>query len=335
MPRIVSVGHAVPERRVTSAELERRLGLETGWIERRTGIRERRYAGPDEATSDLAVRAGLVALKNAGTLAKPIGLLLLATSTPDHLLPPTAPLVAHRLGLTGCGAIDLANACGGFLAALALGHSYCKVQQCSVLIIAANVLSKRLNPADPMTAGLFADAAGALLLTPCNGIDDGVLSLHLDTQGEHYDHIRIPAGGSREPISRHGLESGRHWIRMERGQELFRLAVRGMARAGEIAMEKAGLAIRDIAWWVPHQANARLIREAGARLGIESSRILSIIEEFGNSSSATIPLALSLAWEQGRIRTGQRLLLTAAGAGLVEAGAVIHWQAAVNTSSSQ
>ena len=320
MSRILSLGHAVPELRVPSAELEARLGLESGWIERRTGIRERRYAGPGEATSDLAVRAGADALANAGPLPKPIGLLLLATSTPDHLLPPTAPLVAHRLGLTGCGAIDLANACGGFIAALALGDSYCNAHGCSVLIIAANVLSKRVSPDDPMTAALFADGAGAMLITPTG---DDLVSIHLDSHGEHYGSLLIPSGGSREPFDRSSFESGRHWMRMEHGPELFRLAVRAMVRAGEAALDKAKLTIGEIDWWVPHQANGRMTAEVGARLGIPPERTISIIEKFGNSSAASIPFALSLS--RSRFRHGQRILLTAAGAGMVEASTVIRW----------
>ncbi len=323
MTRIASVGHAVPDLRVTSAELEVRLGLESGWIERRTGIRERRYAAPDEATSDLAIRAGADAILRAGDLALPIGLLLLATSTPDHLLPPTAPLVAHRLGLAGCGAIDLAQACCGFLGALALGHAHCKAQRCSVLIVAANVLSRRVNPADPMTAALFADGAGAMILSPTMDEFDDVLAIHLDSQGEHYEQLQIPAGGSRTPITLEGVERGEHYMRMTRGPDLFRSAVRAMVRAGEAALAKASLAVADIDWWIPHQANARILAEAGQRLGIPPARTISIVEDYGNSSAASIPLALSLAVADGRIRPGQRLLLTAAGAGIVEAAAVL------------
>ncbi len=324
MTRIAGVGRFAPELRVTSAELEIRLGLEAGWIERRTGIRERRHAAPGEATSDLAVRAGADALANAGSLAHPVGLLLLATSTPDHPLPPTAPLVAHRLGLKNCGAIDLANACGGFIAALALGHSFCRIQRCSVLIIAANVLSRRLNPDDPLTASLFADGAGAMVLSP-GGNTDSILSTHFNSYGEHYGQIVVPAGGSREAITVEGFQLGRQWMRMEHGPELYRLAVRSMIRAGEVALVKSDSTAAEIAWWVPHQANARLIREVGDRLGIGPDRTVTIVEEFGNSSAASIPMALSIARRDGRIADGQRVLLTAAGAGLVEAGAVIQF----------
>jgi 3-oxoacyl-[acyl-carrier-protein] synthase-3 len=326
MTRIVAVGHALPEHLVTSTELERQLGLEPGWIERRTGIRERRYAAATEATSDLAVRAGLDALGRAGTLPAPIGMLLLATSTPDHLLPPTAPLVAHRLGITGGGAFDLAGACTGFLAALALGHSYCRVQRCSVLVVAANVLSRRINPADSMTAALFSDGAGALILTP-SAEPDTILSLYADSHGELHDQILIPAGGSRTPLTPDAAREGGHLMRIVRGPEVYREAVRALVRCGSTVLARAGLSTSEVDWWVPHQANARIIRDAGERLGIGPERTISIVETLGNSSAASIPQALALASKDGRIRAGHRLLLTAVGAGMTEAGAVLRWTA--------
>jgi 3-oxoacyl-[acyl-carrier-protein] synthase III len=325
MTRIAAVGHALPERRVTSAELETRLGLEAGWIERRTGIRERRVAAPGEATSDLAVRAAADALGRA-SLSAPVGLLLLATSTPDHPLPPTAPLVAHRLGLTACGALDLTSACTGFLAALALGHSYCRAHRCAVLVVGANVLSRRVNPADPATAALFADGAGALVLDPA-GEPDAVLSLHLDSDGASYDQILIPAGGSRTPLTAEAVGAGEHFMQMARGPDLYRTAVHAMVRAGVAALDRAKLSAADVDWWVPHQASSRIIADAGERLGIAPDRTISVVETVGNTSAASIPIALALASSDGRLRAGQRLLLTAVGAGVSEAGAVIRWPA--------
>lgn len=323
MTRIAAVGHALPERRVTSGELEEQLGLEAGWIERRTGIRERRFAAPDEATSDLAVRAATDALSRA-SLSAPVGLLLLATSTPDHPLPPTAPLVAYRLGLTGCGAIDLTSACTGFLAALALGHSYCLSQRCAVLIVGANVLSRRVNPTDPATAALFADGAGAIVLDPASG-PDAILSLHLDSDGANYDQILIPVGGSRTPLTVEAVAAGEHFMQMARGPDLYRTAVHAMVRAGVVALDRARLSTAEVDWWVPHQASARIIVDAGERLGITPDRTISVVEVVGNTSAASIPIALALASADGRLRAGQRLLLTAVGAGVSEAGAVICW----------
>jgi 3-oxoacyl-[acyl-carrier-protein] synthase-3 len=327
MTRIAAVGHALPDLIVTSAELEHRLALDSGWIERRTGIRERRYAAPREAVSDLAARAAAQALLRLNPTPPPVGMLLLATSTPDHLLPPTAPLVAHKLGLTACGAIDLAGACTGFLTALALGHSFCRVQRCSVLVVGANVLSRRLNPSDPATAALFGDGAGALILTPTADSRDDVLSLHLESHGEFYDHILIPAGGSRETMTARAVEAGEHWMRMARSPDLYREAVRAMVRSGFAALGRAGLTPAEVDWWVPHQANARIIRDAGERLGIDPGRTVSVVDRVGNTSAASIPLALSLASLDGRLRPGHRVLLTAVGAGMTEASAVIRWSA--------
>jgi 3-oxoacyl-[acyl-carrier-protein] synthase-3 len=298
-----------------SADVERRLGLPAGWVEQRLGVRSRRLASADQATSDLAVEAGQGAL-NGRSL--PRGLLILATSTPDHPLPPTAPLVAHRLGLHGWGAIDLAGACSGFLYALALAGSF----PGPLLVVAANVLSRRVDPNDAGTSGLFADGAGALLLEPG---DDAIRSVFLGSDGSRYEAIQVAAGGSRKPVTAESLATGEHFMRMKRGPEVFRAAVLSMAESGERALEAAGIPVKEIDWWVPHQANGRLIAEAGKRLDIPPERTIHILEEWGNSSAASIPTALSIAASDGRIRRGQTLLLTAAGAGMLQAGAVLNW----------
>jgi len=317
VPRIVGWGHATPPRIETSDEVERRLGLPTGWVEQRFGVRSRRLASAEQTTSDLAVEAGQQALVMAPQHSNH-GLLMLATSTPDHPLPPTAPLVAHRLGLQGWGAIDLAGACSGFLYALALARSF----PGPVLVIAANVLSRRVNPMDAGTSALFADGAGAVLLEP--GFDS-IRSVYLGSDGSRYDAIQVPAGGSRQPITAELLEEGQHFMRMKRGPEVFRAAVHAMSGSGERAMEMAGITVEDIDWWIPHQANARLIAEAGKRLGILPERTVSILPEWGNSSAASIPTALSIAANDGRLQRGQTVLLTAAGAGMVQAGIVLKW----------
>src|SRR5262245_57632975 len=202
---ILALGHYAPERRVTNSEIEDRLGLESGWIERRTGIRERRFAAPEEALSDIAVAAGTMALARTGFDPARIGLLVLATSTPDHLLPPSAPLVAHRLGLGGAGAIDMAGACAGFLYALAFADGFVRTQGAPALVIAANILSRRMDPGDRSSAILFGDGAGATLLAPSDRKDTGVLGLSLESDGSGYDLIQITAGGSRRPFSCAGV----------------------------------------------------------------------------------------------------------------------------------
>jgi 3-oxoacyl-[acyl-carrier-protein] synthase-3 len=176
-----------------------------------------------------------------------------------------------------------------------------------------------------MTVAVFADGAGAVILSPAGGAPDACLSYYLDAQGEQYEQIMIPAGGSRAPVTLEAIEAGAHWMRMSRGPDVYREAVRGMVRAGEGALERAGLTAAEVDWWVPHQANTRLIRDAGERLGIGADRTVCVVETLGNSSAATIPIALAIAVRDGRIRAGQRLLLTAVGAGMTAAGAVVRW----------
>jgi 3-oxoacyl-[acyl-carrier-protein] synthase III len=318
--KIGGAGSAIPENSISTSEIETRLGLETGWIGRRTGISQRPVAAADEATSDLAIRAGDAALKNAGMPPDGVGLVLLATSTPDHLLPPTAPLVAHRLGLRA-GAIDLAGACSGFLYALILGSHWVSAADKAALIIGANVLTRRIDPKDPATVALFSDGAGAVVLLP--GRPTSLLGSYLGSDGSAYGVMGISAGGSREPLTADSLKSGGNLMRMRRGAVLFKHAVQGMADAGKEALGQGGLATSDIDWWIPHQANARIIEDTGAILGIPAERTINIVAEYGNSSAATIPIAIAKAAD--RFTHGDKILLTAAGAGLVTAGAVIRW----------
>lgn len=319
--RIAGLGHYVPERRVENGEIELRLGLEPGWIERRTGIRARRWAAPDEALTDLAIKAGDAALDRAGVARADIGLTLLATSTPDHLLPPSAPLLAHRLGLAGSGAIDLAGACAGFLYALTLGDGFVRASGKPVLIVAANILSRRINLGERASAVVFADAAGAIVLAPSDMSDSGLLGSRLTSDGSCYGLISIPAGGSRRPFER-GMEQEELLMTMADGKAVFSQAVHMMSECGAAAMEEAGLHPSGIDRFVPHQANSRIFDAVGATLGLAADRTVSTIEEYGNSSAATIPLSLSISSLERPFAPGEKLLLTAAGAGMT-GGAVV------------
>ncbi len=319
--RMTGFGHAVPQRCVTNAEIEARLGLEAGWIERRTGIRTRYWAGEGETLTGLAAAAGRMALEDAGIGRKDIALTLLATSTPDHLLPPSAPLLAHKLGLENSGAIDLAGACSGFLYALTLADGFVRTQGLAVLVVAANILSRRINPAERASSVLFADAAGAVVLVPHGDRDRGLLAAELASDGSGYGLIRIPAGGSDRPFAP-GIAADEFLMTMPDGREVFSRAVNLMTDTSRRALERARVAVRDIDRFVPHQANARLSDAVCHSLGIERARTVTTIETYGNSSAATIPLSLSVANGKKRFVDGEELLLTAAGAGLTGGAAL-------------
>ena len=319
---IAGFGHYAPERRVANAEIEQRLGLEPGWILRRTGIEERRYAADGEALTDIAVPAAEMALRRAGLDRGAIALTLLATSTPDHLLPPSAPLLAHRLGLGNSGGIDLAGACAGFLYALTLADGFVRTHGAPVLVVAANILSRRINAEERGSGILFADAAGAVVVAPATRAGTGVLGAKLAADGSGYGLIQIAAGGSRRPFAP-DVPIEDSLMTIADGQAVFSRAVDLMMASSREALAKAQLSVSDIDYLIPHQANGRITAAIAQQLGVPAEKVASSIAEFGNSSAATIPLTLSLAAGEGRMARGQRLLMCAAGAGLT-GGAVVY-----------
>lgn len=319
---IVAAGHYAPERVVPNAEIEQRLGLASGWIARRTGIKERRWAADGETLTDVAASAGAMCLANSGIPAGRIALVILATSTPDHLLPPSAPLLAHKLGLHGAGGIDMAGACSGFLYALTFADAMVKAHGRPVLVVAANVLSRRIDFADRGSAVLFADAAGAVLLAPSDRRRAGVLAQRLATDGSGYDLIAIPAGGSARPFAA-GLDPAETLMSIRDGKAVFTRAVDMMAVTARTVLDDAGFAADGITHFIPHQANARIIEAVRHKLGIAEDRTLATVERYGNSSAATIPFTLSQKLAARTPRPGDTLLMTAAGAGLT--GGAVLW----------
>lgn len=322
MTRLIGFGHHAPGRRVGNAEIESDLGLEPGWIERRTGIRQRFWANPGDTLSGLAAEAGEMALRDAGIDRTEIGLLLLATSTPDHLLPPSGPLVAHRIGLAQAGAIDLTGACAGFIYALMFADGFTRLHGKPSLVIAANILSRRINPAERGSAVLFGDAAGAVVLAPCDDPARGLLGAAVDSDGSGYGLIQIRAGGSLRPFDR-DLATSETLMTIADGREVFTQAVAMMTGCARRALAAAGIAPQQISRFVPHQANARIFDAVGRGLGIADRAIVRTIADYGNSSAATIPLSLSLSNAADPFRPGEKLLLTAAGAGLTGGALVI------------
>jgi 3-oxoacyl-[acyl-carrier-protein] synthase III len=321
---IIGLGHYVPERRVPNSEIEARLGLDAGWIKKRTGIEARRYAAVGEALSDMAVKAGEVALEKGRVARSDVALVLLATSTPDHLLPPSAPLVAHRLGLDRAGGIDLAGACGGFIYAITLADAFVRLHKAPVLVIAANVLSRRINLTDRASSVLFADAAGAALLVPSSRRGSGINGAQLASHGAHYDLIKIPGGGSRKPFAELSDVSETVMV-LSNGQAVYAHAVDMMATSSERALNEAGVTAGEVHHFIPHQANMRMMKTLARRLHIDDARLLTSVADYGNSSAATIPLTLSLHAENRRYQAGDVLLLSAAGAGMTGGAVVWRW----------
>ncbi|NLS04186.1 beta-ketoacyl-ACP synthase III [Rhizobium sp. P32RR-XVIII] len=313
--RFAGFGHAVPSRIVHNAEIEARLGLDEGWIERRTGIRSRYWAKDGDTLSGLAAEAGKMALEAAGVAPDEIAMTLLATSTPDHLLPPSAPLLAYKLGLEKSGAIDLAGACSGFLYALTLADGFVRAHARAVLIVAANILSRRINPAERASAVLFADGAGAVVLAPCSNGQSGLRAAVLASDGRGYDLIGIPSGGSNRPFSP-DTAADQFRMSMRDGREVFSRAVDLMTQTSRQAMTDASVTVSTVDRFIPHQANVRLCEAVRHNLGLEESKVVSTIAEFGNSSAATIPLSLSIQHRHKPLKSGEHLLMTAAGAGL-------------------
>lgn len=325
---LAGTGSYVPATLLVSSAVEDRLGLERGWIERRTGIRARRAAGANEAVSDLAVRAAELALREAGENPVDVSLLVLATSTPDYLLPPTAPSVAHRLGVNA-PAFDLAASCSGFLYGMAVADRWLRAapdpESTSVLLIGANVLTRRVRWTDPKTAPLFGDGAGAVLLRAGSPIAGGLRAIDVQADGSSGDHIHVPAGGSRRPLSAEAVDRGEHLMVMTDGAALFRHAVRAMVGSAERALRSARVTAAEIDWFVPHQASSRIVQRSAELLAIPRDRVLSNLESYGNTSAASIPMVLHEASADARIKEGALILLAAAGAGLTSGAAVIQW----------
>jgi len=322
LSQLSNFGHYVPLNRIDNHQLEKHFQLESGWIEKRTGIKARRWAAKDELLVDLAEKAGLAAIKNAMVTKDDIALMILATSTPDHLLPPTAPMVAHRLGLShSCCAYDLAGACSGFLNALAMADGFVRTQKKAALIIAANILSRRINLSECNSAILFGDAAGAMIIKPTLEKTKGILGMNFLSDGSAYDLISISAGGSQRPFTPE-IPLCDYKIKLRDGPAVFSSAVKMMTHCASLAMMDARLTADEIQHFVPHQANFRIADNTAKKLGISSEKIISIVHEYGNSSAAGIPLALSIKHQSQPFAVGEKILLATVGAGM-SAGAVV------------
>lgn len=322
--RIAGVGSALPRRVVTNADLER-LGVDTSdeWIFTRTGIRARRFAEGEETASGLAAEASLRALESAGLDPASVDLTVVATFTGDQPLPSTASFVQARLGITGA-AFDLAAACAGFIYATEVAAAQIATGSAeTVLVVGTEVMSSYLDFADRTTCVLFGDGAGAAVLVP--GEEPGLMGSVLESDGRYARVLEIPAGGSAAPPSADTLARREHAIRMPDGREVFKRAVRGMSEASSRLLEKAGLSLEDVSLLVPHQANARIIKAVAERLSFPMERVYLDLEDVGNTSAASVPIALDHAWREGRLAPGDVILTVAFGAGLAWGANLIRW----------
>lgn len=321
---IAGTGCYLPPRRVANSYFEEFLDTSHEWIAQRTGIEERRFAADDEATSDLSVRAAERALEAAGIGAEEIDLIVLGTLTPDYLLPSTACLVQERLGARNAGAFDCNAACTGFLTALHTAEAFIAAGRARrVLAIGAEKLSSFVNFKDRSSCIIFGDGAGAAVLTSHEECGQGeILKSALGADGSGFEFIHMPGGGSKLPPSQLDLSDDKHYIGL-RGRDVYRFAVKYMSLMIRQMLE--GYPDEELSLIVPHQVNLRIIQAALERLGVSEERVMINIQKYGNTSAATVPIALDEALRQGRIEKGKLVCLVAFGAGLTWGGTLIRW----------
>jgi len=321
---ITGVGSHVPARVLRNADLERMVDTSDEWITTRTGIRERRIAADGETTSDLAVEAARRAMESAGITAAEIDLIIVATITPDMLFPSTACLVQHRLGATRAAAFDIEAACSGFVYALDIASHFVQAHTYdTVLVIGAEKMSSVVDWTDRNTCVLFGDGAGAAVLQNRPSAH-GLLTTCLGSDGGKAGLLELPGGGSACPATADSVSRRLHFLRMD-GKETFKNAVNAMVSAANEALERCGLTIGQIRCVIPHQANQRILTAVGERLGATADQVFVNVDRYGNTSAASVGIALDEAVRGGKIQRGDLVLLVVFGAGLTWGAAVIEW----------
>ena len=326
--KVIGTGSYLPERVISNREAGAALHVDSETIFRLTGIQERRWADSAQASSDLAVEAAREALQAAGLQSTDVDAILVSTTSPDMAFPSTACHLQRKLACAGVPAFDIAASCSGFLYGLSMADAMIRSGQAKTcLVVAAEVKSRTLDSHDLDTAFLFGDGAGAIVV---RGEHDesqpsrGLLGMRLAADGARHDLIRIHAGGSRWPLSQTTLEGGDHFLRMK-GAPLFRLAVRRLEHAVRETLKEYGVELRDVAQFVVHQANGRILAQLATRLAVSSDRLCSVIDRFGNTSSASLPIALDHAVRAGKIRPYDLVVLGSFGGGLTWASGLIRW----------
>ncbi|QWV94558.1 ketoacyl-ACP synthase III [Geomonas oryzisoli] len=323
-PRITGTGSAVPEKVLTNFDLEKMVDTTDEWIVTRTGIRERRIAAEGEYTSTFAIAAAERALAAAGVKAEEIDMIVVGTLTPDFPFPATACIVQQALKATNAFCFDLSAACSGFIYALATAQKFILSGQVKkALVIGAEVLSRIVDWNDRNTCLLFGDGAGAVVLEAQEG-ENGILSTHMHSDGNYWEILYQKGAGSRNPASHKNVDEGLVYLTMQ-GNEVFKLAVRSMGEVAMEALEANGLTAADVNLFIPHQANQRIVDSVGKRLGITGERVFVNLDRYGNTSAASIPIALDEAVRAGRLKEGDLLLLDAFGGGLTWGSALVRW----------
>jgi 3-oxoacyl-[acyl-carrier-protein] synthase III len=322
---IKSLATYVPPRLLTNADLERLVETTDAWIMQRTGIRQRHIVDPGVATSDLAKEAALAAIEKAGMVPGDIDLIIVGTVTPDMLFPSTACLVQHKIGATRAWGFDLSAACSAFTYSLTVGTQMVAAGAVrNVLVIGADVMSSIIDYTDRSTCVLFGDGAGAVIVGPASEEGFGILDFEHQVDGSGGGALCMPAGGSLHPASHETVDQRLHYVKQE-GQTVFKFAVTKTGEVCERLLTRNGLTAKDIDLFVSHQANRRIIMSAADRLGLPEDKVVINIERFGNTTAATIPLALNDAVNDGRIKRGDRVLLASVGAGFTVGAVLVRW----------
>ena len=323
---ITGWGMSVPSHVLTNEELARTVDTTNEWIVERTGIRERRVASPQQTTASLATDAALKALAAAGLSPRQVQLIIVATSSPEHIFPATACLVQDRIGAASAGAFDLSAACTGFVYALSVASQMIQTGAYeNALVIGSETLSRIVNWNDRATCVLFGDGAGALVLQSSSR-PGGVLAFSMHSDGSGGDMLSLPAGGSRLPTTHETIDQGLHFVSMN-GREVYRFATRVMATATREVLAKAGYVLAEVDLIIPHQANLRIIEAAAKQLRLSMDRFFVNVERYGNTSTASIPIAICEAFAAGRLHVGDRVVLVGFGAGLTWGATLLQWVA--------
>jgi 3-oxoacyl-[acyl-carrier-protein] synthase-3 len=320
---IIGIGSYVPSKLLTNADFEKIVDTSDEWIRTRSGIKERHIAALNQATSDLAVLAAQRALKSGHAKAKDLGAIIVATATPDMLFPSTACLVQTQIGAPMVIAFDISAGCTGFLYGLAVAESFITNGYDNILVIGADTLTRITDYTDRTTCVLFGDGAGAAIIAKSDG-DHGIVSSYFAANGKPWDLLQQPAGGSRIPATHESVEKRLHYIKMQ-GNEVFKVAVRAMSDAAIKTIKRANVRTADIDLLIPHQANSRIIEATAKHLHIPMDRVLINLDRYGNTSAASIPIALDQALGEGRIKKGDLVLLVAFGAGFTWGGVLLKY----------